>query len=368
MANKDQDRKGDERAGAFPPTSERVVGAPHTKIEQILNDLARSVAPGERVESLRRGLAGLTSRLPAESGQGSWDFVRISAHLIVSVTRAAYAERTWIDVPADETFKVRILMRGRLTDASGETIVQGPGAFVEAFPGESVSGYHVEPGEIGLIVLHCRMPQLTDVLKLPPASVPPPLDCLLDHGRSSQPRGDQIRLGPNVLRAANDIMGASLHYSDELLRAYVEAKSNEILCSVVRQLQQPPSEALSDLTLTVRDINRIYEARDILRDNYVDPPSISELARAVAINQTKLKAAFKAVFGETIFGFIRQSRMEKAIELLLDTDRTISEIAYAVGYEYPANFTHAFKRYHGYLPSDVQRPTTQLPEERPKAR
>ena len=56
-----------------------------------------------------------------------------------------------------------------------------------------------------------------------------------------------------------------------------------------------------------------------------------------------------------MFEFVQQRRMERASELLLKGDLSIGEIARMAGYEYPANFTFAFRRHYGYLPKLMKR-------------
>ena len=57
----------------------------------------------------------------------------------------------------------------------------------------------------------------------------------------------------------------------------------------------------------------------------------------------------------TIYEYILKCRMERAEELLLTGDYGVAEVAYEVGYDYPANFTHAFRRFHGRLPGVLKR-------------
>jgi len=70
----------------------------------------------------------------------------------------------------------------------------------------------------------------------------------------------------------------------------------------------------------------------------------------VGINQTKLKAGFEQALGMTIYHHIVKLRMEHASTLLLSNEHSISSVAYLVGYDYPANFTIAFKKHFGVLP------------------
>jgi AraC-like DNA-binding protein len=75
----------------------------------------------------------------------------------------------------------------------------------------------------------------------------------------------------------------------------------------------------------------------------------------VGLNQTKLKASFRETLGFTIYDYILERRMERAAEMLLTGEYAVAQVAYAVGYEYPANFTAAFKRYFGQLPRTWKR-------------
>ena len=61
-------------------------------------------------------------------------------------------------------------------------------------------------------------------------------------------------------------------------------------------------------------------------------------------------AGFKRLYGQTIFDYCQSRRMEHARHLLEHTELSITEISFDVGYEYPSNFTTAFKRHFGVTP------------------
>lgn len=102
------------------------------------------------------------------------------------------------------------------------------------------------------------------------------------------------------------------------------------------------------------DVRRVHEARDILERKLFDPPSIAALARLAGLNEFKLKRLFKEVFGTTVFGYVRQRRMERAA-VDLRAGLTVSEAAAAAGYECPRCFADAFRRHYGMLPSRMNR-------------
>ena len=72
------------------------------------------------------------------------------------------------------------------------------------------------------------------------------------------------------------------------------------------------------------------------------------------MNDFKLKRAFKNAFGTTIFGYVRQRRMERAAGDL-HAGLPVAQAAAQAGYECPRCFSAAFRRHFGMLPSEVMR-------------
>jgi len=343
---------------AFEDPGTPVVGAHHHVLEEALARMARRVSSGGRVGPQRNRLVGLTSRLPPELGVGSWDYVQLAPNLILSLTNVEYRRDTWINIEGDDTFKVRVVLGGRLRASRDphDKPLQAPFVYVESYPGSARGGYTILAGRIQMIVLHCRADALHSELGLSDYDLPAPISDLYCQNASPSPTGNAVRIGAEVMRAASDMFAAAHQYPAQLAGAFLRAKSQEILCSVLRQLSAPENDATAH-GLRSRDVNRIYEARDIVLARLDSPPSLAELSRQVGVCQTKLKAGFKAIFGATVFEYIRARQMESALELLLGTDQNISEIAYEVGYKYPANFTHAFRKHFGYLPTEVRQPS-----------
>lgn len=102
------------------------------------------------------------------------------------------------------------------------------------------------------------------------------------------------------------------------------------------------------------DNARMQEARAWLDARLDDPPSIIELARLVGINDFKLKRSFKVAFGTTVFGYVRQRRMERAASQL-NAGLAVANAAHDAGYACPRCFADAFRRHYGMLPSEMGR-------------
>lgn len=95
---------------------------------------------------------------------------------------------------------------------------------------------------------------------------------------------------------------------------------------------------------------KIRRVEKILVHNMAAPPSIPELAKMIGINEMKLKNGFKKLFGNTIYGYLMDYRMDSARVMLDNGGVQIKDVAYSVGYSNPSHFIAAFKRKFGLTP------------------
>ena len=95
--------------------------------------------------------------------------------------------------------------------------------------------------------------------------------------------------------------------------------------------------------------------KDILNENFKNPPSIKELSKLVGMNEQKLQKGFKYLFNQTINKYLRKERMEYAKLLIIKGDMSIGEIAERVGYTNKSHFASRFKETYGLLPKDFSK-------------
>lgn len=103
------------------------------------------------------------------------------------------------------------------------------------------------------------------------------------------------------------------------------------------------------------DRDKLYQVKDILADNLVTPPSLTELSKLIGLNSYKLKKNFKELFGVPVFKHLQNERLNKAHDLLRNGNTTIQEAAWGVGYESLSSFSNAFTKKFGFRPSEVIR-------------
>ena len=100
---------------------------------------------------------------------------------------------------------------------------------------------------------------------------------------------------------------------------------------------------------SARERKRIGEARDRLLADMRRPPTLGELALAVGLNEKRLNAGFRALFGATVFEVLRNERLDHARIAIAEGAR-LQDVALRVGYNHPNNFSRAFAARYGAPP------------------
>lgn len=138
------------------------------------------------------------------------------------------------------------------------------------------------------------------------------------------------------------IFSAFYNQPETLILPYQKIKIIELLLYLTKMKFTPQSrlaEYQFELTETIRNIH------DQLLQNMEQRITIEELSRQYLINATTLKNAFKSVYGTSLATHIKEHRMGQAAKMLKETNKSIADIARAVGYESQSKFTAAFKTY-----------------------
>ena len=103
------------------------------------------------------------------------------------------------------------------------------------------------------------------------------------------------------------------------------------------------------------ELETVRRVHELLTENLDRRYTIDELSRRFLINPSSLKEMFKAVYGKSLAAHIKEHRMERASELLRDTNLSVAEIAERVGYENQSKFSAEFKKQTGRLPTEYRR-------------
>ena len=91
-------------------------------------------------------------------------------------------------------------------------------------------------------------------------------------------------------------------------------------------------------------------AKEIIIARMSEPPSLKELADQVEISLKNLKEGFKQVYGNTVFGYLYDHKMNVASQMLSTKNYNVNEVALHLGYSTSSHFINAFKNKFGTTP------------------
>ena len=95
--------------------------------------------------------------------------------------------------------------------------------------------------------------------------------------------------------------------------------------------------------------------KGIIDENYEKDFSLQEIADKLHINKFYMLRAFEEVMGDTPLAYCNRVRCEKAGELMVQPELTMSYISMAVGFNSNSYFSRVFKKVTGYTPSEFRR-------------
>lgn len=89
---------------------------------------------------------------------------------------------------------------------------------------------------------------------------------------------------------------------------------------------------------------KIKKAKDIIISRMSEPPSLQDLANEIGLTLKKLKEGFKQIYGDTVYGFLFDYKMEQARRLLESNQYNVNEVGLKIGYSTSSHFIAAFKK------------------------
>lgn len=143
------------------------------------------------------------------------------------------------------------------------------------------------------------------------------------------------------------------NYTGDLKKLFLLSKSIELL--VLSAEACNAASIKKDLFIKNKtDKEKLIAVRDLINERVDNPPSLSEIARMVGLNEYKLKRGFKETFNNTVFGYLTEQRLMLAQQYLRHTNKSAAEIAVELGYATPQHFNNAFKKKFGVTPFSVR--------------
>jgi AraC-like DNA-binding protein len=110
------------------------------------------------------------------------------------------------------------------------------------------------------------------------------------------------------------------------------------------------------MSRAVEEMNRrLLRARDAMDRTYAEPLDVAAVAAVAHVSQAHFIRSFRATFGETPHRYLQRRRVERAMFLLRQTDRPVTEVCLDVGFSSLGTFTRTFHDIVGETPTSFRR-------------
>tara|TARA_R110000868_G_scaffold111419_15_gene300961 strand:+ start:232 stop:1131 length:900 start_codon:yes stop_codon:yes gene_type:complete len=154
-------------------------------------------------------------------------------------------------------------------------------------------------------------------------------------------------ISPSMAIVLNQLINYNLNQSIKSL--YFKGKAYELLSLYFNRSEDADIEQCPFL-VDETNVIKIRKAKDIIISRMAEPPSLQELADETGLSLKKLKEGFKQIYGDSVFSFLFDYKMEVARKLLEAGDDNVNEVGHKVGYSTSSHFIAAFKKKYGTTP------------------
>ncbi|WP_459210385.1 helix-turn-helix domain-containing protein [Aquimarina rhabdastrellae] len=155
------------------------------------------------------------------------------------------------------------------------------------------------------------------------------------------------KISPSMAVVLNQLMNYNLHNSIKFL--YFKGKAYELLSLYFNRPEDADVEQCPFL-VDEENVLKIRKAKDIIIARMAEPPTLQELSNEIALPLKKLKEGFKQIYGEPVYSFLFDYKMEFARQLLAKGSLNVNEVGLKVGYSTASHFIAAFKKKYGTTP------------------
>ncbi|QLG45175.1 AraC family transcriptional regulator [Costertonia aggregata] len=157
----------------------------------------------------------------------------------------------------------------------------------------------------------------------------------------------QEGVSPAIAVILSQIINYNLHPSIKQL--YIKGKVYELISLYFNKSDNADIEQCPFL-VDEDNVRRIRQAKEIMISRMAEPPTLNELSEEIGLSLKKLKEGFKQIYGDSVFSFLFDYKMEYARRMLESGQHNVNEVGLKVGYSTASHFISAFKKKYGTTP------------------
>lgn len=288
-----------------------------------------------------------------EFGQGQVEFCALADGFLVHFNDVTHDHPNAMSVAAPDMLRVRIASDGdgEYVTASGDRIdLKGAGSAIVIEPAGMPPAKAVFIGHSRTVTVYIHRSRLQDLYADRAHELPGALQAFIA-GSLRHTVAQRLPLNASLLRCLEDLHGCDLDGHSR--RLFIRSKAIEILCHAFKVMVHDDEQVMLDASAQMT--RGVIKAQQRLIENFVAPPSLDDLAREVGLSRSSLCSGFRQIVGQTVFDYIGDLRMQRALSMLNERAASITQIAYAVGYSHPSSFSLAVQRRFGTSPSELRR-------------
>jgi len=169
--------------------------------------------------------------------------------------------------------------------------------------------------------------------------------------QNTQPLLFEQMIYPSLQKIVDEIVSESVDPTFELF--YRRVKAEELICRLLMELEKRDEQKL--YALNTIDIQATYKVKEQILKHLETPPVINELAVCANMSPSKLKRLFKQIFGNSIFSYYQEFRMQEAARLLTEEKLSVSDVGYKLGFTNLSHFSRVFEEHIGMKPKQYSR-------------
>jgi AraC-like DNA-binding protein len=158
---------------------------------------------------------------------------------------------------------------------------------------------------------------------------------------------DNAPFGSSIAVVLSQILQAKVH--DSIKSLYFKGKVYELLSLYFNKNEDPSIEQCPFLA-DEENVQKIRKAKDIILERMTNPPSLDQLASETGLSLKKLKEGFKQLYGETVYAYLLDHKMEEGRRMLDSQKFNVNEVGINLGYSTASHFIAAFKKKYGTTP------------------
>ncbi|ASV30069.1 AraC family transcriptional regulator [Maribacter cobaltidurans] len=157
----------------------------------------------------------------------------------------------------------------------------------------------------------------------------------------------QEPVSPAIAVVLSQIINYNLHPTIKSL--YLKGKIYELIALYFNKNTDADVEQCPFL-VDEDNVKRIRKAKEIIISNMAEPPTLTELSKEIGLSLKRLKEGFKQIYGDSVYSFLFDYKMEHARKLLESGQYNVNEIGLKIGYSTSSHFIAAFKKKYGTTP------------------